>query len=201
MSSHYFINDPNLKSKLKKIAINSNGISYRFYTDSGVFSKDRVDYGSLLLIETFKTEKEEGTFLDLGCGYGPIGIMFKKTHPKWEVHQTDINEKAIALTIENNNLNNVNNKCYLSDGFNKINDEFNVILLNPPIRAGKKVVFSLYDSCYENLKIDGELWVVIRKNQGALSHLNYLEKIFNNGLIVTKSKGFYVLKIKKEEKA
>lgn len=197
MTSHYFTNDPNLKNKLKKIALNSNGILYRFYTDSGVFSKDKVDFGSQLLIETFETNKEKGKFLDLGCGYGPIGIIFKKTHPKWDVHQTDINEKAIELTIQNNNLNNTNNKCYYSEGFNEIVDLFDVILLNPPIRIGKQNVFALYEDAFKHLVDGGEFWIVVRKNQGALSHLSFLEKLFNNAEIINKRKGFYVIKMVK----
>lgn len=197
MGSHYFINDPNLKEELKIIEENINGINYRFYTDSGVFSKRRVDFGTKLLIETLVLDKKEGLFLDLGCGYGPIGIVMKNKYPLLNVHQIDINKKAVLLAQENSELNNVTTKSYHSDGFENVTVNFDVISLNPPIRAGKDIVYSLYDQAYANLNTDGSLWIVIRKNQGALSHFKYLEKIFDNTKIIKKSKGYYVIRAEK----
>lgn len=201
MGSHYFINDPNLKEELKLIIENISGSDYRFYTDSGVFSKRRVDFGSKLLIETIIFEKNKQLFLDLGCGYGPIGIVIKDKYPNLDVHQTDINEKAVLLAQKNSTLNNVITNCYYSDGFKNITNKFDVISLNPPIRAGKDAVYQLYDEAYKNLNIDGSFWIVIRKNQGALSHLKYLENIFDKTKIVKKSKGYYVIRAEKVKKS
>lgn len=198
MTSHYFTNDSKLSDELNVIEKDINGILYRFYTDSGVFSKNRVDFGSLLLIESLlKNLTDEDNFLDLGCGYGPIGIVVKKQFPKIDVHQVDINEKAVLLTNKNSKLNKVTTKSYLSKGFAEVGEKFSVISLNPPIRAGKKVVFELYQDSYKNLKENGSFWIVIRKKQGALSHLEYLKTIFKKVKIITKNKGYFVICMQK----
>lgn len=197
MGSHYFINDPNLKEELKIIEEDINGINYRFYTDSGVFSKRRVDFGTKLLIETLLIDNKEGLFLDLGCGYGPIGIVIKNKYPLLNVHQVDINKKAVLLTQENSKINNVETECYYSDGFKNVTINFDVITLNPPIRAGKDIVYDLYDQAYANLNAGGSFWIVIRKNQGALSHFKYLEETFDKTKIIKKNKGYYVIKAEK----
>lgn len=198
MVKHYFTNDSNLSDELNIIKEEINGISYRFYTDSGVFSKSKVDFGSVLLIKVLIEHLDgEGTFLDLGSGYGPIGIVVKRNFPKITVHQTDINEKAVIFTSKNSKLNKVTTKCYQSDGFSNIKEAFDVISLNPPIRIGKQGVFALYDGVYNNLKEGGKCFIVIRKQQGALSHLEYLKKLFKTTEVVRKSKGYYVIFMQK----
>lgn len=197
MTSHYFTNDSNLSKKLNLLETSVNGINYRFYTDSGVFSKNNLDFGSLLLIKTILKSELVGKFLDLGCGYGPIGIVVSKTNPKLEVHQTDVNEKAVLLTSKNSVLNKVKTKCYNSDGFSNITARFNYVSLNPPIRAGKEIIYKLYQEAYDNLETKGIFWIVIRKKQGALSHLEFLKGLFTNVEIVKKSKGYYVIKMQK----
>lgn len=198
MVKHYFTNDSNLSDELNIIKEEINGITYRFYTDSGVFSKSRVDFGSVLLIKVLIEHLDgEGTFLDLGSGYGPIGTVVKKNFPKITVHQTDINEKAVILASKNSELNKVITKCYQSDGFSNIKEAFDVISLNPPIRIGKQGVFALYDGVYNNLKEGGKFFIVIRKQQGALSHLEYLKKLFKTTEVVRKSKGYYVIFMQK----
>lgn len=198
MKSHYFKNDSNLSDELNLIEKEINGKKYRFYTDSGVFSKRRLDFGTILLIETLLLNlKNEGKFLDLGSGYGPIGITVKKEFPKLVVHSTDVNEKAVLLTEKNSSLNQVEVESYLSDGFLNITENFNIISLNPPIRTGKETVFRLYDEVYENLIKGGSFWIVIRKKQGAESHIKYLKKLFSNLEIIKKRKGYYVIHMQK----
>lgn len=200
MTSHYFTNDSKLNEELKLITETINGITYRFYTDSGVFSKNTLDFGSVLLIkEVLKDIENKGKFLDLGCGYGPIGIVISKVNPKLVVSQTDINEKAVILAEKNSKLNDVITKTYHSDGFSNIKDSFNYITLNPPIRIGKKAVFELYQKAYEKLENEGIFWIVVRKKQGALSHLDYLKTIFKKTEITNKSKGYYVIKMQKSK--
>lgn len=198
MTSHYFTNDSKLNDELNLIEEVINGNKYRFYTDGGVFSKKRVDFGSLLLIESLlKDLKTEDNFLDLGCGYGPIGIVIKKQFPEMDVHLTDINEKAVLLANKNSELNKVKTKCYSSKGFENITENFAVISLNPPIRAGKKAVFELYKSAHQNLITGGNFWIVIRKKHGAFSHLEYLKKLFKKTEIIRKNKGYFVIYLQK----
>lgn len=196
MSSHYFLNDPELDSELFEIEEEIDGIKYRFYTANGVFSKRRVDLGSLILLNSLDLDNS-GRLLDLGCGYGPIGIVIKKTNPKIDVEQVDINEKAVELTKINSTLNNTITKSYISDGFSSVEGLFDNIILNPPIRAGKKVVFNLYEEAYEHLNKGGNFWIVIRKQQGALSHKKYLESIFDKVEIIRRNKGYFVIKLEK----
>lgn len=198
MVKHYFTNDSNLSDELNIVEEVINGINYRFYSDSGVFSKSRVDFGSVLLIEALlENLSNEKTFLDLGSGYGPIGIVIKKEFPMIDVHLTDVNEKAVLLASKNSELNNVKTICYSSDGFEKITNNFEVISLNPPIRAGKKVIYKLYDEVYKALTNDGKFFIVIRKKHGAESHLGYLRKLFKEVDIIRKSKGYYVICMRK----
>ena len=131
--------------------INGN---YRFTLIVVSFQK-RVDFGTKLLIETLLIDNKEGLFLDLGCGYGPIGIVIKNKYPLLNVHQVDINKKAVLLTQENSKINNVETECYYSDGFKNVTINFDVITLNPPIRAGKDIVYDLYDQAYANLNAGG----------------------------------------------
>lgn len=199
MVSHYFTNDSDLSDELRLIEEEINSIKYCFYSDGGVFSKNRVDFGSILLIESLLENLDnKGNFLDLGCGYGPIGIVVKKEFKDIDVHLTDVNLKAVELAKKNSELNEVITKSYPSDGFADIKEKFDVISLNPPIRAGKQVIFKLYEEAYNNLKNKGYFYIVIRKKHGALSHLEYLKKIFNNTEVIKKSKGYYVISMQKQ---
>ncbi len=197
MNGHYFKNDSNLKENLKLIVCNFNGKQYRFYTDSGVFSRTQVDEGSLILLKSLDIPTSTKTLLDLGSGYGPIGIIIKDQCPKIDILQTDVNEKAILLCEKNNKLNDVQTTCEVSDGFKNIKTTFDMITLNPPIRAGKEVVYELYTKSFDHLNKDGSFWIVVRKKQGALSHIKFLETIFKEVKIINKSKGYYVIKCQK----
>lgn len=199
MSNHYFTNDPNLKHDFQRIVYVNDGITYRFFTDSGVFSKSQVDFGSKTLIEAFKYNNYQ-SLLDLGCGYGVIGIVLKTQYPVMEVTQSDINIRALELTKENAKENKVETHSIISDGYKNVTGLFDCITLNPPIRAGKETIFKLYDETYKHLNPDGEFWIVIQKKQGAPSHLKYLQNLFSNVELVTKNKGYHVLRMKKVHK-
>ncbi len=171
-----------------------------FESDYGVFSKHQVDYGSRLLIEHFEKPAIAGNFLDLGCGYGPIGIAVAHSYKDRTVMLTDINERAIALAEKNAYYNDVTNVEFaLSDRFNHLKDrKFAAILTNPPIRAGKRTVYQMFeDSRYALLK-NGELWVVIQKKQGAPSAMDKLKDLFGNVKVIDRSKGYYVLAAKND---
>ncbi|KYD17581.1 Ribosomal RNA small subunit methyltransferase C [Anoxybacillus flavithermus] len=175
------------------------GHDLTFTTDSGVFSKREVDFGTRLLIETFEEPDVDGGFLDVGCGYGPIGLAVAKSFPNRHVDMIDINKRALELANENKRVNHIANvSIYESDLFEQVGDKkFAAILTNPPIRAGKRVVYAIFEQSAAHLYPDGELWVVILKKQGAPSALKKLQEIFSCVEVVTKKKGYYIIKSKK----
>ena len=172
---------------------------FRFKTDAGVFSKAYIDFGSFTMLEAFTPNTIDAPILDMGCGYGPIGIVVSTLYDR-EVLMVDINERAISLTNDNIKTNKVDKaKAQKSYIYDSIPDEmmFSSIITNPPIRAGKKVVFDIYDGAYNHLLPGGELWVVIQKKQGAPSSMKHLEKLFSNCEVVCKNKGYFILKSRK----
>ncbi|WP_373894588.1 class I SAM-dependent methyltransferase [Virgibacillus natechei] len=196
MAEHYYSQKPQSKSSPKTWSYQLRTRVYRFTSDVGVFSKNEVDFGSRLLIEQFYEPAISGDFLDLGCGYGPIGTVLADHYPKRNVVLSDINERAITLTRKNVALNHVENvECLQSDQFsNLVGRSFAAIVVNPPIRAGKKVVHQLFEGARGALYERGELWVVIQKKQGAPSAKAKLEDLFGNVEIVARDKGYFILR-------
>jgi 16S rRNA (guanine1207-N2)-methyltransferase len=172
---------------------------FRFKTDNGVFSKREVDFGSRLLIESFEMPNADGLLLDVGCGYGPIGLSIAKSYHDRMIHMIDVNERAIALAKENAELNRIENvKIYESDRLLNVKENtFAAILTNPPIRAGKNTVHDIFEQSFEHLTSQGELWVVIQKKQGAPSAIEKLNNLFNHVETIDKSKGYFVIKAQK----
>jgi 16S rRNA (guanine1207-N2)-methyltransferase len=199
LSEHYYSKSPSSSSNPQTWTFQLRGHSFTFTTDSGVFSKREVDFGSRLLIESFEQPEIEGAFLDVGCGYGPIGLSIAKDFPKRRVEMIDINERAIELANQNKITNQINNAViYQSDLFDSVGDKmFAAILTNPPIRAGKSVVHSIFEQSFSHLLPNGELWVVIQKKQGAPSAIEKLESLFPKVEVVTRKKGYYIIKAKK----
>lgn len=199
MSEHYFSNQPQSKSNPQSWSYRLRGNNITFTSDHGVFSKNEVDFGSRALIEAFKEPQISGEILDLGCGYGPIGLSIAKAFPNKQVALSDINERAVALASENANHNNiVNVRFKISDSLEAFSgNKFSAILTNPPIRAGKNVVHRMFEDSKKALFPDGELWVVIQKKQGAPSAQKKLEDLYGNVKIIEKKKGYYILKSKK----
>lgn len=197
MSEHYYSNKPQVESKPRKWKFTLLGSDFVFETDAGVFSKSEVDFGSRVLIETFVMPAIEGAVMDIGCGYGPIGLSIAKAYPNREVYMLDINSRAIALAQKNAQLNGIQNvRISESDGLTNIAPTTDVcaILTNPPIRAGKETIFKFYDDAYEMLVADGELWVVIQKKQGAPSTVAHLEEMYREVEIVEKKKGYWIVR-------
>ena len=192
---HYFTNDETLKSEIRIIKYVNGNFLLEFNSDNGVFSKSHLDYGSKLLIETIvKNDIKNKKVLDVGCGYGFIGISLAKIL-NCDVTMSDVNKRAIHLCEMNIKKNQVNSKVIESNVYENIKDKYDVIVTNPPIRAGKQIVLEILTKAKEFLNKDGELWFVIRKDQGAKSIVKELEntyKIEN----VAKSKGFYIFKSK-----
>lgn len=171
-----------------------------FHTDDGVFSKQYIDYGSFALLKAFVSTELEGPILDMGAGYGPLGIVIARLYRK-DIYFCEINQRAFELLKKNINENDIQSAyAYHSNLYEALEQEqlFASIVTNPPIRAGKQVVYAIYDGAYQHLLPNGELWVVIQKKQGAPSSKDYLTNLFGNCTIVARDKGYYILKCKKD---
>ena len=196
----YFDYNPNLKSNIKEIKYDLLGNKLTFNANSGVFSKDRVDFGTNVLLNSLPSFKDKKTLLDVGCGYGIMGITLAKGYPNLTVDLVDVNQSCVDLTKENIKRNHINNaKCYLSNLYEFIKNEginykYDVIISNPPIRAGKEIVHGIAITGYEYLNPFGEIYFVIQKKQGALSLLKRMEEVFNNAEIINKQNGYLILK-------
>lgn len=200
---HYYSSKPSSESHRETIEVNLSGRKFSFVTDAGVFSKKRVDLGSEVLATTAAhTAFPEGNLLDVGCGYGPIGLYLAKAFPNRQVEMIDINERAILLAKENAKLNATENtEIYASNLFEQVeNHQFAGIISNPPIRAGKKVVHQILEEAYDYLRPEGKLLIVIQKKQGAPSAQKKMEAIFGNVNRVALEKGYWVLASTKESK-
>ncbi len=199
MTEHYYSRKPEVGSDPIYWDARLRDHSFRFKTDRGVFSKQEVDFGSRLLIDTFVMPDLDGPLLDLGCGYGPIGLSLAKDFPDRVIHMADINERAIGLAKENAAANQIENvKIYESDSFQSVEEKgFAAILINPPIRAGKQVIFHMFENAFHHLADNGELWIVIQKKQGAPSTKVKLEEIFSQVQTAGKKKGYYIFQSKK----
>jgi len=196
MSEHYFSENPHSKSSPKNWKFNIKGKEYRFNSDAGVFSKSTVDFGSQLLIETFTLPSAGGDLLDLGCGYGPVGISLAKEFSERHVIMSDVNGRAVELAKKNATDNAVQNvEIIQSDSFeNLVGRSFASILLNPPIRAGKKLIYEMFELAEDSLVSGGDFWIVIQKKQGAASAKQKMEELFGNAEVIAKNKGYQILK-------
>ncbi len=196
--AHYYKNDDSLKSEEKTLRQKLLGDEFQFITDNGVFSKSSIDFGSRALISAFDKNDVTGPILDVGCGYGPIGISLAKTYGE-KVHMVDVNQRALKLCKRNAELNFVYNvEVYESDALDNVKIEFASILTNPPIRAGKDVVHKIIEQSFFALLPGGELWVVIQKKQGAPSLRTKMIDLFGNCEIVKREKGYNILFSKKD---
>lgn len=198
MADHYYTDKPTSESNRTTYTTTINGEMFRFTTDAGVFSKNDLDFGTRVLVEALDISDGDSV-LDVGCGYGPIGLYVAKTYPEKQVWMIDVNERALSLAKENAAQNNVQNvhikKSYLFEQVEK--KDFSTIISNPPIRAGKAVVHQLFEDAYAHLAPGGELWIVIQKKQGAPSALDKLASIFTDVEVVTKKKGYFIIRAKK----
>lgn len=197
--NHYFTDNRHLSENRKEISFRFWCFTLSFITDNGVFSKDGVDFGSRVLIETLCEQKELGEqMLDVGCGYGPIGISLKKAFPNSHMTMIDVNPRAVYLAKENAKHNDVEAEILVSNVYEEITgNTFTDIITNPPIRAGKKIIYQIFEEAYPHLVPGGHLWVVIRKAQGALSAKAFIEQIYGNCEIINKEKGYFILKAQK----
>lgn len=189
----YFDNNENLISKKREISVLLNDTKYTFISDNGVFSKGEVDYGSIALLKVLLKQSFTGNILDIGCGYGTIGLILAKNFPECNFLLSDVNIRACALARENKKSFGVKNvEIIESDIFQNIDKNFDYIVTNPPIRAGKKVIYSIFEQSYHHLNQNGSLFIVIRRSHGAESAQKFIHSIFGNCELLKKDKGFYV---------
>ena len=190
---HYFTNNPSTKSEFKTIEYKFRDNKFTFITDNGVFSKSRLDIGSLSLIDAYlKENKSSVEILDMGCGYGTIGIIISKITGSF-VDMVDINKRSLHLSEMNIKKNKVNAQAFYSDAYECVSKKYDVIVCNPPIRAGKDKVLEMLKEAKNYLNENGTLWYVIRKDQGAKSITKILEEFYKIEN-VDKNKGFYIFK-------
>lgn len=189
---HYYSKDPTSKSEERIIDYEINQNKYKFISDNGIFSKNKIDFASEFLIKTIYN-KVMGDILDVGCGYGVIGIILSKNKNVKSITMLDVNHRALDLAKRNTVLNKVEATIIESDGFENINKKYDTIVTNPPIRAGKAVIYKIYEDAKKHLKTGGKLYLVINKKHGAPSTIEYLKSIYGNCEILDKKAGFNVL--------
>lgn len=196
--SQYFENDSKVESKKKIISFLFQAKQFSLFSDNGVFSKDELDEGSEILLDTIINFSLGDELLDVGCGIGPIGIILKTFHPQSRIDMIDVNLRAIELAKENVKKNNLDHvEVFKSDGFENVQKKYDSIITNPPIRAGKVIIYKIFEDAYQYLKHQGSLFIVIRKSHGALSTQKKCTEIFGNCELINRKKGFYVFQCKK----
>ncbi len=195
--AHYYDAAPSGELNINEIKHYIGDKAFAFYSANGVFSKDRIDFGSHFLVETVSDRCLEALhILDIGCGYGAIGISLALLHAQLRVDMVDVNHRAIQLTEKNIKRHQLADRgaVYHVDTFDEKAGYYDVVVTNPPIRAGKSVVFEIYKSAQRQLKAGAALYVVIQKKQGAPSSQKYLNQLFGNCTVVAKRAGYYILK-------
>lgn len=197
--TQYFDQEPTVESKPREIDYQIEAKQLRFLSDLGVFSKNHIDQASDLLIRAVVAdlrarEIKRGSLLDLGCGIGVVGIALKRLITTLDLTLVDVNRRALALTEENLRRNQVVQARVLeSDALSALRDErFDLIVTNPPIRAGKSTVYRFFEESHAQLNPGGSLYVVIGKKQGAESAKRKLESLFPEVELLEKKSGFSV---------
>ena len=197
--SHYFSEVQDVKSAKKIINYEIKNEKFEFLTDNGVFSKTKVDFGTDVMLRTFLNENkklENIRILDIGCGYGVVSVVLKRFFEKTKILSTDVNERALELTKENIQKNNRTDDFEVRKSFvfDNISENFDVILSNPPIRAGKQVIFEIYEKSFFHLNKNGEFYCVIQTKHGAKSTKKKLEELFGNCTTLVIEAGYRIFR-------
>ncbi|MBE5783685.1 MAG: class I SAM-dependent methyltransferase [Clostridiales bacterium] len=195
MNDHYYTSSPTSEHRYAPCDYEYRGCPLHFTTDAGVFSRGEVDFGTDVLLNALP-DSLYGRVLDLGCGWGAVGVSVGKRWPGCTVVMGDVNERALSLASQNARKNGVTAQTVQSDGLTNIPGEFDFVITNPPIRAGKQVIYGMFRDCAGKLKENGEMYLVIRKQQGAESAIKYLKTIFDEVDTIEKSGGFWVIRCK-----
>lgn len=193
MNDQYYTAEPSSQSRPVTCAFPYRGYGLNFMTDAGVFSRGELDQGTRLLLDALP--ELNGDVLDLGCGWGAIGVALGKCNPDAHITMADVNRRALDLARNNAGSNGVTAKCVESDGMSALMDcRFRTVVTNPPIRAGKQVIYQMFADIAKVLEDEGEMYLVIRKQQGAESCMKYLKTLYGSVEKLDKSAGFWVLK-------
>ena len=195
MPDHYYTQTPTSAHDERAITVTILGETLHFTTDAGVFSRDGLDKGTEILLKALPPLS--GRVLDLGCGWGAVGVTLGKLYPALDLTLTDINDRAVELSRRNLAANGVTATVTQGDGFANVYGPFDAIITNPPIRTGKANIYSLFDQARDYLTPAGALYIVIRKQQGAPSALKHLQQTYNITEILSRSAGYWVLKSSK----
>ena len=196
MSKMYYAENPDAAHDIHELRVDLLGEKMTFLTDAGVFSKKMVDFGSQLLLKCLEVNQGE-TVLDVGCGYGPLGLSLAKAYGV-QATMVDINNRALDLARQNAERNKVEATIFQSNIYEQVKGKFDHVISNPPIRAGKQVVHEIIEKSQDFLETGGDLTIVIQKKQGAPSAKSKMEEVFGNCEIVRKDKGYYILRSVKE---
>ena len=192
MPEYYYTSAPTSEHEERSFRAVFAGRVLAFDTDAGVFSKQHVDPGSELLCKSLPDTL--GTrVLDMGCGWGAMTVMTLARFPKAEVVMADVNERALALAVSNVEKNHMQATAVLSDGFEKIEGEFDAVITNPPIRAGKAVIYKMFEDAKAHLVPGGALYLVIRKQQGAPSALKFLRELYGRAEVIERDGGYWII--------
>ena len=192
MNKMYYAENPDAAHDIHELRVDLLGEKMTFLTDAGVFSKKMVDFGSQLLLKCLEVNQGE-TVLDVGCGYGPLGLSLAKAYGV-QATMVDINNRALDLARKNAERNKVEATIFQSNIYEQVKGKFDHVISNPPIRAGKQVVHEIIEKSKDFLGIGGDLTIVIQKKQGAPSAKSKMEDVFGNCEIVKKDKGYYILR-------
>ncbi len=190
-TDHYFTQKPESAENPHVFTANVRGNMLTFHTSSSMFSPNRIDTGTNILIENAIVLKDTDV-LDLGCGYGAVGLALAKVEPSIRLVMADVNERAIKLCRKNADVNNIPADVRQSDGFAHVPELFDTILLNPPQTAGKKLCEKLISESFEHLKLNGTLQLVARHQKGGREFEKFMQELFGNVEEVAKESGFRV---------
>ena len=193
MNDHYYSQNPTSESRPVEASFSYRGHNLTLKTDAGVFSRGELDAGTRILLDALPDEIQ-GRVLDLGCGWGPVGISVHLTNPQTNIVFSDVNERALSLTRENATRYHVPGEFIQSDGFANITGMFDCIITNPPIRTGKQVIYQMFADSAKCLTENGALYIVIRKQQGAESAKKYLMTLFSDVQVIDKSGGYWIIR-------
>ncbi len=193
---HYFIAKQHKDSDYFTFTETFNGKQFTFKSVDSVFSKDKIDEGTKVLLSTIIKNNIplNGDVLDFGCGLGVIGIVLKTFYNNINVDMLDVNSVAVELSKQNCKLNNVSqNNVFESDLYNNVDKKYNHIVTNPPIKVGKQILFGVISGAADHLVKGGTITLVIRKSHGEESMKKHMETVFGNATILKRDKGYYIL--------
>jgi 16S rRNA (guanine1207-N2)-methyltransferase len=195
MADHYYSSRPVSAHDIQRVEVELRGVRLELNTDAGVFSKRRIDPGTELLIDSLQIHSGLRDIFDLGCGYGPIGMVLAKLLPEATIYMSDINERAVELAKQNAATNGIGNVIIKAgEGFTPFpGQNFDLVVTNPPVRAGKQVIYALIDEAWHALRPGGYVAAVILTRQGAKSLEQKMADVFGNVAEWEKGGGYRVV--------